>query len=53
MSELWRFEREKGGWEPQMTVLTKGRHEGFHSMSSKPNSPKIAVFDKLSRNGLK
>ena len=25
--ELWRFEREKGGWEPQKTVMRKGSEE--------------------------
>ena len=31
MPELWRFEREKGGWEPQSTVVRKGRGGLPHS----------------------
>ena len=27
MPELWRFEREKGGWEPQKTVVRQGSEE--------------------------
>ena len=27
MPELWRFDREKAGWEPQKTVVRKGIEE--------------------------
>ena len=27
LPELWRFEREKGEWEPQKTVVRKGSEE--------------------------
>ena len=33
MPELWRFEREKGGWEPQKTVVRKGSEELPPSLS--------------------